>query len=277
MPLPCLPRLPLAPSACPSWPARACHAFISSPLCPAACCLQLGLVGPERAASFAARKQQIEETEALLDSIRLSSSAWARQGFTVAQDGGLISAAQMLTRPGTSLAQLAAAVEAEGLPGWQELAELAGGQGEGAAAASSGSRIGRIGAGVSAGSSSAVATAVYNCHYRPYLRKMEAEVADLRRDEALRIPEGLDYGQMQLSAEDMEKLSAARPASLAAAQRLGVTPSALLMLLQHVRKRQARGGSGSTDGGGQGSSSGGGSDSPLRVAQEAAAEAGVGT
>lgn len=69
-------------------------------------------------------------------------------------------------------------------------------------------------------------------------------MADLRRDEALRIPDSLDYSKMQLSAEDREKLSAARPASLAAAQRIpGVTPAALLMLLQHVRKRQARGGS----------------------------------
>lgn len=67
-------------------------------------------------------------------------------------------------------------------------------------------------------------------------------MADLRRDEALRIPDSLDYSKMQLSAEDREKLSAARPASLAAAQRIsGVTPAALLMLLQHVRKRQARG------------------------------------
>jgi len=72
------------------------------------------------------------------------------------------------------------------------------------------------------------------------------QVADLRRDEALRLPESLDYSKMQLSAEDREKLSAARPSSLAAAQRIpGVTPAALLMLLQHVRKRQPRGSGGS--------------------------------
>lgn len=44
---------------------------------------------------------------------------------------------------------------------------------------------------------------------------------------------------MQLSAEDREKLSAARPTSIAAAQRIpGVTPAALLLLLQHVRRRE---------------------------------------
>lgn len=77
----------------------------------------------------------------------------------------------------------------------------------------------------------------------------------MKRDEALRIPESLDYSKMQLSAEDREKLSAARPASLAAAQRIpGVTPAALLMLLQHVRKRQPRGGTG---GGGKAAAQGG--------------------
>jgi tRNA uridine 5-carboxymethylaminomethyl modification enzyme len=107
-----------------------------------------------------------------------------------------------------------------------------------------------------------VETAVADAHYRPYLNKMEAEVAELRRDEALRIPPNIDYSLLQLSAEDREKLTAARPASLAAAQRIpGVTPSALLMLLQHVRKRQPRGGGGSS------------SSSNSALAQAAAAEA----
>ncbi|KAI7840665.1 hypothetical protein COHA_005587, partial [Chlorella ohadii] len=240
--------------------------------------IELGLVGEQRAASFHSRRQEIEDAEQLLDSIQLSTSSWARQGFQVAQDGGWISAAQMLTRPGTSLAQLAAAAAAEGVPGWERLQQLAapaawaasegscssnvssmsgggsgggsgngggGSGGSGSSSSSSGaSPKGPMACGAHA--SSAVDTAVFNCHYRPYLKKMEAEVADLRRDEALRIPESLDYSKMQLSAEDREKLSAARPSSLAAAQRIpGVTPAALLMLLQHVRKRQPRGSGGS--------------------------------
>jgi tRNA uridine 5-carboxymethylaminomethyl modification enzyme len=64
------------------------------------------------------------------------------------------------------------------------------------------------------------------------------QVEQLARDEALELPGDLDYQALQLSAEDREKLSAARPASLAHAQRIpGVTPAALLLLLQHVRRR----------------------------------------
>ena len=44
-----------------------------------------------------------------------------------------------------------------------------------------------------------------------------------------------------MSAEDREKLSSVRPASLAQAQRIaGVTPAALLLLLQHVKRRPPR-------------------------------------
>ena len=47
-----------------------------------------------------------------------------------------------------------------------------------------------------------------------------AEAAELAAGEALELPPDLDYGAVQLSAEDAEKLAAARPANLAAAQRI---------------------------------------------------------
>lgn len=44
---------------------------------------------------------------------------------------------------------------------------------------------------------------------------------------------------MQISGEDVEKLSEAKPVNLAAARRIpGVTPAAIVLLLQHVRRRQ---------------------------------------
>lgn len=180
----------------------------------------------------------------------------------------------MLTRPGATLAQIATAAEAELAAGWDRLADLLAGSASDSSSSGGGSGGGSGGDLRERPTPAAVATAIHNCHYRPYLRKMEVEVAELRRDEALRIPEGLDYGALQLSAEDREKLAAARPASLAAAMRIpGVTPAALLLLLQHVRKRQGRGGGGSADGAGACRSG----EGAVQTVQQAAAEAGVGT
>lgn len=266
--------------------------------------LQLGLVGEARAACFRQRSEQIAAAEGLLGDVRLSASAWGRHGFQVAQDGTYTTAAEMLTRPGTTLEQLAAAAAAERAAGWQTLQVLAdtlapaGSSSDAAPKSSTGGVALSSSSSSDAGddssspsppaahgawSASAVDTAVFNCHYRPYLKRMEAEVAELRRDEALRIPPTLDYSALQLSAEDREKLQESRPASLAAAQRIpGVTPAALIMLLQHVRKRQARGGSG---GGSRGGSRGERglaqqqaeqqAERGSHAAQEAAAEAGA--
>ena len=82
------------------------------------------------------------------------------------------------------------------------------------------------------------ATAVYNCFYQPYLARQQQEVAQLKKDEALVVPTDLDYTSLQLSGEDREKLSAARPRTLAQAQRIpGVTPQAVILLLQLIKRQ----------------------------------------
>ncbi len=83
------------------------------------------------------------------------------------------------------------------------------------------------------------ATAVYDCFYQPYLARQQQEVAQLKRDEALVVPSDLDYTSLQLSGEDREKLLAARPRTLAQAQRIpGVTPQAVVLLLQMIKRHQ---------------------------------------
>ena len=77
--------------------------------------------------------------------------------------------------------------------------------------------------------------------YAGYMDRMEADVAAFRRDEALVLPESVDYALIGgLSAEMKEKLARHRPATLGQAARIpGVTPAALQALLAHVRKRAA--------------------------------------
>ena len=62
------------------------------------------------------------------------------------------------------------------------------------------------------------------------------------RDEALLLPDDLDYAAVSsLSTEIKEKLAATRPATLGAASRIsGVTPAALVALLKYVRRSALR-------------------------------------
>jgi tRNA uridine 5-carboxymethylaminomethyl modification enzyme len=74
------------------------------------------------------------------------------------------------------------------------------------------------------------------------VRRQEQDVEALRRDEALRIPAGLDFDSLPgLSTEVRQKLGRHRPATLAQAARIdGITPAALLLLLAYLKAPPAR-------------------------------------
>ena len=74
--------------------------------------------------------------------------------------------------------------------------------------------------------------------YASYLERQEADIRAFRRDEALALPELLDYDRVGgLSKEAQQVLAEARPATLGAAARLpGITPAAVVALLRYVKK-----------------------------------------
>ena len=78
--------------------------------------------------------------------------------------------------------------------------------------------------------------------YQGYIDRQEREIAKHAKQEALRLPEDIDYETVDgLSNEARQKLSTARPATLGQASRLeGMTPSAVSLLLIHIKKRQLR-------------------------------------
>ncbi|MDJ0712325.1 MAG: tRNA uridine-5-carboxymethylaminomethyl(34) synthesis enzyme MnmG [Woeseiaceae bacterium] len=78
--------------------------------------------------------------------------------------------------------------------------------------------------------------------YRGYIERQEREIAKHARQESLRLPEDLDYDAVHgLSHEARQRLIAVRPTTLGQASRLeGMTPSAVSLLLVHLRKRQLR-------------------------------------
>ena len=78
--------------------------------------------------------------------------------------------------------------------------------------------------------------------YAGYIDRQEREIAKHANQESLRLPEDIDYAAVDgLSNEARQKLLAARPTTLGQASRLeGMTPSAVSLILIHLKKRQLR-------------------------------------
>ncbi|UYG07751.1 tRNA uridine-5-carboxymethylaminomethyl(34) synthesis enzyme MnmG [Halomonas sp. M4R1S46] len=76
--------------------------------------------------------------------------------------------------------------------------------------------------------------------YQGYIDRQQDEIDRLKRHEATRLPEDLDYARVEgLSHEIRQKLAEARPETLAQASRIsGVTPAAVSILLIHLKKRR---------------------------------------
>jgi tRNA uridine 5-carboxymethylaminomethyl modification enzyme len=78
--------------------------------------------------------------------------------------------------------------------------------------------------------------------YSGYIERQEREIEKQAKQESLRLPEDIDYEQVVgLSNEARQRLVAARPTTLGQASRLeGMTPSAVSLLLIHLKKRQLK-------------------------------------
>ncbi|HEX3497977.1 MAG TPA: tRNA uridine-5-carboxymethylaminomethyl(34) synthesis enzyme MnmG [Stellaceae bacterium] len=166
-----------------------------------------GCVGPPREAAFTAKLVQLDRARALAQNLRLTPPALRRHGIAVNADGIARSAAELLAYPAVTLDRLAAV--------WPELAGIA---------------------------PDIVEQLEIDARYAGYIERQSADILAFRRDEALLLPDDLDYGAIgSLSSEIRLKLSAARPATLGAASRIsGVTPAALVALLKYVRRGDLR-------------------------------------
>jgi len=78
--------------------------------------------------------------------------------------------------------------------------------------------------------------------YEGYLKRQAADAARLADVDAVRLADDLDFAQIPgLSREAIEKLSAARPASVGQAARVdGITPAAVSILMTHAALTRRR-------------------------------------
>jgi tRNA uridine 5-carboxymethylaminomethyl modification enzyme len=78
--------------------------------------------------------------------------------------------------------------------------------------------------------------------YQGYIERQEREIARQAKQESLQLPADIDYDSVDgLSNEARQRLSSTRPVTLGQASRLeGMTPSAVSLILIHLKKRQLK-------------------------------------
>lgn len=165
--------------------------------------LSLGCVGEVRARAFGAKLEAMMRLRGAMDAVRLSSPQAAALGIALSADGARRSAFDLLGFSDVTPQQLVPAVPELALTDTTIVAQIA-----------------------------------REALYARYENRQQADIDAIRRDEALRIPENVDFHSLPgLSREVAGKLAKWRPDTLGHAARIeGMTPAALVILLAHVRR-----------------------------------------
>ncbi len=162
-----------------------------------------GLVGSVRRDAWRRKAVALGEARELVAGFRAGPNKLAAAGLGTPRNGAARSAPELLAVPEITIARLQVL--------WPELGDIAPDIAE---------------------------QLKIDALYASYLDRQEADVAAYRRDEALTLPESIDYAAIGgLSTEAQEKLARTRPNSLGAAARIpGVTPAAVMAVLRYVKR-----------------------------------------
>jgi tRNA uridine 5-carboxymethylaminomethyl modification enzyme len=165
--------------------------------------MAIGCIGLERAGQFAAKAQALAEARTLLNERDLTPNRARDYGINLNQDGIRRTAFDILGFPTVGFEELSRV--------WPELVAIP----------------------------TKIAVQIeIDAKYAVYLERQAADIAAFQRDEALMIPDDLNYSRLAgLSNEIRGRLESIRPRTLGQASRIeGVTPAALTLLASHVRR-----------------------------------------
>jgi tRNA uridine 5-carboxymethylaminomethyl modification enzyme len=163
-----------------------------------------GIVGDKRWSSFSDEVTQMENLKSALTAKSASAPVWIQDGFKVGNDSTRRSAYDVLRIAGVTVDDMTAQVpEVMNFP----------------------ARIrNRVG---------------IEAVYAPYVEQQAAAMKVFQKDENLKLPLNLDYGQIHgLSMHEKSLLRATNPESIGQARRIeGMTPAGCLRLLAYVQNR----------------------------------------
>ena len=170
--------------------------------------IDAGCVCETRASMFHVKHLDLSESRKTLQTLSLSPAKAREAGWNVNQDGRVRTAWEYLGYKDISLETLSKV--------WPELSDI---------------------------DPAIAAQLEIEALYSGYIERQAGDVEALRRDEALQIPDEINYAAIGgLSNEVRQKLESIRPATLGQASRIeGVTPGALTALLGHVKRRRKTG------------------------------------
>ena len=169
--------------------------------------IAIGCVGQERATRHKQKMAALQTAMDFARGVSITPSEAQKHGLSLNKDGRSRTAFELLSYPEMDIARIA--------PIWPQLAELA----------------------------PKIAEQIeINAKYAVYLDRQQADVASFQRDEALVLPEEIDYADVTgLSNEARFKLGNARPRTIGQAGRIeGITPAALMLLAAHLRRAGRR-------------------------------------
>jgi tRNA uridine 5-carboxymethylaminomethyl modification enzyme len=163
----------------------------------------LGCVGPERRDAYREKAKALTEAREFARSVSVSPSEAERHGLNLKKDGHRRTAFELLSYPDVGLADVSRI--------WPRLGALP---------------------------AKVAEQLEIDAKYDVYLSRQTADIAAYRRDEALALPDDLDYAAIVgLSNEARHKLSTHRPRTIGHAGKIeGVTPAALTLLVAHLRR-----------------------------------------
>ncbi len=166
--------------------------------------IQIGCVGKERAKIFKAKLKKLNEARTLVLSLSKTPKELKKLGFVVNVDGRKRTPFDLLSYPDVNWAQVTQVFpELQKIPA--EIAEQLEIEGR----------------------------------YQGYLARQAQDITAFKKEEALKIPESLDYHLVGgLSNEVRERLIAERPATIGAMSRMrGITPASVTAVIGYLKKK----------------------------------------
>jgi len=165
--------------------------------------IELGCASHDRRKSFEARKQMLDDARDILANLKARPSELSAHNLPSPRNGNISKAEELLSNHDIKLSDCVSL--------WPQIKDIP------------------------TYLHSQIET---NCRYANYVKRQEADIEAMRRDDALQIPNDIDFSVIGgLSSESIELFNRFKPASIGQANRIaGLTPAAIICVLRYIRR-----------------------------------------